>query len=215
MAQSTPGCNAVNAQTGRGPCALRACGCPAPLPVGAMAAFTAYRRLDSPCPPPPPPPPPVQGFAHVFTSSMVLQRVPAQPRLFGTAAPDASLLVELVKVGGAGVTIAAVAVRADAAGEWACLLPSIPAGGPYNLTLSISATAPSPTRVLQTLSDVLVGDVIVCSGQSNMQEPVSVVNNASAELAAAAAYPWWAALISAPSQSTTSVSPTPNPQSGG
>ena len=127
---------------------------------------------------------------------MVLQRAPIRSRLFGTAAPGASLLVELAKAGG-GV-VAAVPVHANAAGEWAGLLPPLPAGGPFNITLSDVATTaaaappstPSTPRVLQTLGDVLIGDVFVCSGQSNMQEPVSVVNNASAELAAAAAYPW-------------------------
>jgi hypothetical protein len=34
----------------------------------------------------------------------------------------------------------------------------------------------------QTISDVLFGDVYICGGQSNMEEPVAVINNASAEL---------------------------------
>ena len=88
LCDSTPRCNAINSKTGGGPCALRACSCPVPLPAGTLSQFTAYRRLDNPCPP---------QFANVFTSSMVLQREPLQSRLFGTAAPNASLLVAVVK----------------------------------------------------------------------------------------------------------------------
>jgi hypothetical protein len=78
---------------------------------------------------------------------------------------------------------AAQSATADASGRWAVTFPPLPAGGPYEL----AANASSGQREL--LEDVLVGDVILCSGQSNMDMPVSYSFNASAEAAAAALYP--------------------------
>ena len=61
------------------------------------------------------------------------------------------------------VTLDGVSVRAAAGsdGHWSATLPAMAAGGPYALT----AMANGETR---TASDVLVGDVFFCSGQSNM-----------------------------------------------
>ncbi len=53
--------------------------------------------------------------------------------------------------------------RADETGAWKVQLAPMPAGGPYTLTAS-AKVGPS-----QTISDVLVGDVWLCSGQSNME----------------------------------------------
>ncbi len=50
---------------------------------------------------------------------------------------------------------------ADSDGRWRATLPAMTAGGPYTLT----ATAHGETR---RASDVLVGDVFFCAGQSNM-----------------------------------------------
>ena len=58
--------------------------------------------------------------------------------------------------------------KADAVGEWETWLKPEPAGGPYTLTVSGDATAVSITR-----KDILLGDVWVASGQSNMQFPLS------------------------------------------
>jgi sialate O-acetylesterase len=64
------------------------------------------------------------------------------------------------------------------------MLPTPPAGGPYALTIKGQNT--------RTLSDVLVGDVWLASGQSNMQMPVKdrpsgyqLVQRADQEIAAA------------------------------
>jgi len=52
-------------------------------------------------------------------------------------------------------------VRADAEGFWKAELPATPAGGPYELKVNDSI-----------VRDILVGDVFLCSGQSNMELPV-------------------------------------------
>ena len=61
--------------------------------------------------------------------------------------------------------------RADASGRWSAELPAMGAGGPFTLV------ARSSSGAAQTLSDILVGDVLLCSGQSNMELTVSRSRN--------------------------------------
>jgi len=65
--------------------------------------------------------------------------------------------------------------RADKAGHWRAEFPPMPAGGPYTL----SATTRGKTRRAE---DVMIGDVWLCSGQSNMEYPVSGVLGAAGEI---------------------------------
>jgi sialate O-acetylesterase len=103
----------------------------------------------------------------LFQDHAVLQRDQPLP-IWGTAAPD-----EGVTIGFAGGDTTA---RADASGRWSATLPPIAAGGPYSLEIRGSS---GTTR---TLSDLLVGDVFLCSGQSNME--MSVGQSRGGELAA-------------------------------
>lgn len=57
---------------------------------------------------------------------------------------------------------------ADSLGEWNVKLPSLKAGGPYKMMLCASDTV--------TIKDILVGDVWICSGQSNMELPMKRVS---------------------------------------
>ncbi len=66
---------------------------------------------------------------------------------------------------------------ADDLGRWSVELPRGDAGGPFAITVRGSNTV--------TLSDVLVGDVWIASGQSNMGFAVKEGKNAEQELAAA------------------------------
>ena len=67
--------------------------------------------------------------------------------------------------------------RSDAAGRWSATLPARPAGGPFDLV------ARAETGATQTVHDVRVGDVWLCSGQSNMALAVSRSLGASQETA--------------------------------
>lgn len=93
------------------------------------------------------------GLARIFSDHAVLQR--DQPiAVWGTAAPRQKLTVTL-----GGRTASG---SADAHGKWKIQLPPQPAGGPY--TLSVAANGQTVSR-----NDILVGDVYLCSGQSNME----------------------------------------------
>ena len=88
----------------------------------------------------------------LISDHMVLQRGTRVP-IWGWAAPG-----EMVTVSFKGEQHTS-ATGPD--GRWALQLPAMEAGGPYNMAVSGSNTI--------TVSDILVGDVWLCSGQSNMQ----------------------------------------------
>lgn len=97
----------------------------------------------------------------------VLQRDRPIP-VWGTAKPGATVKVRL------GDNI--VSAKADSNGAWKGSLPAIPAGGPYSLE------AESSDGTVQTLKDILIGDVFLCSGQSNMEMQVRYASNYNADI---------------------------------
>ena len=101
----------------------------------------------------------------VFADHMVLQRDRPIP-VWGLAAPGAAVEVKLGTLQACG--------RTDAAGRFRVELPALPAGGPYELRIG--------ARVLH---DVLVGDVWLCGGQSNMEFGLSGAQGAAADIAVA------------------------------
>jgi len=105
---------------------------------------------------------------HVFGSHMVLQQ--EKPLIiWGWAQPHETVTVQL-----AGESRTA---QANERGEWKLELPPMKAGGPFVLTASGSSTV--------RLEDVMVGEVWLCSGQSNMEMGIGMVRNANEEIAAA------------------------------
>ena len=105
----------------------------------------------------------------MFADHAVLQRDRPIP-VYGTAGPGADVTVQL---GSAKVT-----ARAGKDGHWRASLPAMTAGGPYTLEASSGGQS-------QAVNDVLLGDVFLCTGQSNMQLSVRRAANADAEIAAA------------------------------
>ena len=67
---------------------------------------------------------------------------------------------------------------ADGNGRWSVSFPPLAAGGPLSLTVEASG------RRL-TIDKVLVGDVWIASGQSNMEWPLSLSENSAQEIASA------------------------------
>lgn len=108
-------------------------------------------------------------LAPIFQDHAVLQR-DAPIRLYGHTDAGASLQIRL----GART----LQVESDAEGDWRAELPALPAGGPHALEVQ------SGSRV-QRIEDVLVGEVWLCSGQSNMVLPVRRSLDADSEIAQA------------------------------
>lgn len=98
----------------------------------------------------------------LFMDNMVLQRGKPIP-VFGTAEPGAEVTVEF-----AGQEKKAVA---DSSKHWNVMLDPMPAFSKPR-KLKISSTQNSELETLNC-SNVLVGDVWLCGGQSNMDTPVS------------------------------------------
>ncbi|HET7347596.1 MAG TPA: sialate O-acetylesterase, partial [Acidobacteriaceae bacterium] len=112
---------------------------------------------------------------HVISDHAVLQR--NRPiHIWGWSTPNAHLTAHF-----RGQTVAAVA---NARGEWSLWLSPEVAGGPF--ALNISGDGPEVT-----VTDLLVGDVWVASGQSNMEMPLqgfpgsAVLKDGPQEIAAA------------------------------
>lgn len=105
----------------------------------------------------------------VFNDNMVLQRNQPVP-VWGRDTPGQRVTVIL----GRG---SPVETQTDAQGNWRLELPAREAGGPLALTVHGSSKV--------AFDDVLIGEVWVCSGQSNMQWPVTRSLNAEEEIAAA------------------------------
>lgn len=108
----------------------------------------------------------------LVSDGMVLQR-DAPLRLWGWAAAG-----EKVTLSFQGKTYAATA---SPAGEWQVQLPAQKAGGPYELKIDASNHL--------VVKDVLVGDVWLCSGQSNMETPMSRVRDKYPQVVAQANNP--------------------------
>lgn len=106
----------------------------------------------------------------LISDGMVLQR--EQPiKVWGTADAGENVQVKFLKNAAptgvkGGKLKAAYTVTADANGRWTLTLPAMKPGGPYILQVNDIE-----------LKDILVGDVWLCSGQSNMELPVSRVTD--------------------------------------
>jgi sialate O-acetylesterase len=107
----------------------------------------------------------------IFGSHMVLQR-DQNDRVWGWASPGEEVTV---RIGDQSKS-----AKAGADGKWSVTLDPLPAGGPHTLIVE--------GKNKLTFDDVLVGEVWICSGQSNMQWSVAASNDADLE-SLAAKYP--------------------------
>jgi sialate O-acetylesterase len=108
-------------------------------------------------------------FLHpLFTAGMVIQRDLKVP-IWGWTTPGGTVTVAMLDRRAGAV--------ADAAGRWEAKVGPFKAGGPFTMTITGAETV--------TLTDVLVGDVWLCGGQSNMEFDTASALNGADEVAAA------------------------------
>jgi sialate O-acetylesterase len=108
---------------------------------------------------------------------MVLQRDSLVP-IWGWTEPGGKVAVKVTGFSTQAASVKSSArVTADDRGKWVAKLGPLPTGGPCELEIT------GPERV--TLKNVMVGDVWLCSGQSNMEWYMSRTKNAEQEIAAA------------------------------
>lgn len=108
----------------------------------------------------------------MFSSDMVLQQGIKAP-VWGIAQPESKVTIQL--------NHKTVVTKSGSDGKWLVKLPVQKIGGPYKIVVSNGNDT-------ITLINVMIGEVWVCSGQSNMEMPVGdwgKVNNYQKEIAAA------------------------------
>lgn len=98
----------------------------------------------------------------IFSDGMVMQQQ-TQANLWGTATPNAK--VKIVT----GWSKQQYTSHADALGQWHLSVPTPQAGGPFTITFD------DGTRTI--LSNILIGELWLCSGQSNMEMPMKGFKN--------------------------------------
>ncbi len=105
----------------------------------------------------------------IFGDHMVIQRETSAP-LWGWAAPQSEISVE------ADWLPRPLATKADASGRFRVDLPTGAAGGPHRIRLAAGGAE-------RVLDDVWLGEVWIASGQSNMEWPMTLTQDAEAEIA--------------------------------
>ena len=111
------------------------------------------------------------SLPNFFGDNMVLQRDKPIP-VWGRASPKEKITVQFDHQ--------TKTTQADKSGKWMVKLDNENAGGPYLLTIKGKNTV--------TFNNVMVGEVWICSGQSNMEMPIEgwgKINNYEKEIAAA------------------------------
>ena len=92
-----------------------------------------------------------------FADDMVIQQQ-TDAAVWGTARPDSKVVITTTWSKDRTV------VSSDADGKWSARIATPIAGGPYEITFSDGEKL--------TLKNILVGEVWICSGQSNMEMPL-------------------------------------------
>lgn len=106
-------------------------------------------------------------LAPVFTDHMVLQR--DKPiSIYGKAGANAAIEVSFNHL--------KLRTTASPEGKWALLFPKMSHGGPYQIQVRSGQSS-------IFIKDILIGDVWLCSGQSNMEFPLDQAASGKAELA--------------------------------
>lgn len=96
----------------------------------------------------------------LVSNGMVLQR-DTNIKIWGWAAPNEQIALHFINID--------YQVTANASGNWELQLPVLSAGGPYVMKIDASNSI--------VINDIVIGDVWLCSGQSNMAMAMSGVTS--------------------------------------
>ena len=110
-------------------------------------------------------------LSSLFRDHSVLQR-DTPVHVWGWGTPGENVTASI-----AGTTATA---RVDSSGRWLATLPALKAGGPHTLNVRADSGAVANSK------DILIGDVWLCSGQSNMVLQVNRTLNSRSEIAQSA-----------------------------
>lgn len=102
----------------------------------------------------------------IFSDGMVMQQQ-THANLWGTATPNKKVTVRTSWDG------KLYAVTADKQGAWKLAVSTPEAGGPYTVTFDDGTP--------KVLSNILIGELWLCSGQSNMEMPMKGFKNQPVE----------------------------------
>lgn len=94
----------------------------------------------------------------LISDGMILQR-DAEVQIWGWAAPHEKITVQFLDF--------KYKTTADAQGKWQVVLKDLKAGGPFKMVVT------GKNQIV--INDIMIGDVWVCSGQSNMELPIARV----------------------------------------
>ena len=140
---------------------------PFPRLLAALGA-SAFAGFPPPCPAAESAPQPRPFVSPMFGDNMVLQR-DKPDRIWGWAEPGKTVRVDFAGQGATAV--------AGADGRWEAQIKPPAAGGPYTVSIS------GPQRA--ELHGVMVGDVWLCGGQSNMALGLGLARDGAEEVKAA------------------------------
>ncbi len=107
-------------------------------------------------------------LSKLFSDHMVLQRQSSLP-VWGTATPGVNLTITFAEN--------KYTATADAKGRWSTSIVTGEAGGPFELQVNEDGS-----ELTVGVANILVGDVWICGGQSNMAWPVSKALNPETEI---------------------------------
>jgi sialate O-acetylesterase len=139
--------------------------CKTVVSVSALALLGWIPSIAQPPQSPPQQNSPQPFVSPVFADHMVLQRGKPNP-IWGWSEPGDTVRVQI------GEHTATATAGAD--GKWTAKIDPPEAGGPYTIQISGKRTV--------ELQDVLVGDVWICAGQSNMQFGLGQARNGAEEV---------------------------------
>ena len=95
----------------------------------------------------------------LFSDNMVLQQLTDEAPIWGESKPNKVITVTTSWNG------QTTATTSNANGQWKLTVKTPSAGGPYTITIAEG-------KKKTTLRNVMIGEVWLCSGQSNMEMPV-------------------------------------------